>query len=117
MHLTPTILEAAYEFLRVTPPFSRWRLPHADEIQLNVIAALDIEGHHVHCRGQSNAISVSKRWIRHSHTLLLVMGHEMIHLKQALHKTESPRAEHNTEFKRLAKLVCSLHGWNLKEFL
>jgi len=30
--LTPATLTAAYEFLRTTPPFKGWKLPHADEV-------------------------------------------------------------------------------------
>ena len=36
LRLTPEILEGAYEFLRATPPFRGWRLPHADEVEFVV---------------------------------------------------------------------------------
>ena len=31
LRLTPDMLAAAYDFLRTTVPFSRWRLPEADD--------------------------------------------------------------------------------------
>ena len=41
MKLTPGILEAAYEFLRTTPPFKGWKLPSGVDITFRVIKKLD----------------------------------------------------------------------------
>ena len=30
LHLTPDLLEGAYEYLRLSPPFREWRLPDGD---------------------------------------------------------------------------------------
>ena len=35
--LTPDMLESAYEYLRVSPPFCRWGLPHADHVMFRVL--------------------------------------------------------------------------------
>ena len=43
--LTPEMLEGAYEYLRVSPPFSRWGLPHADHVMFRVLGAKDRFGH------------------------------------------------------------------------
>ena len=43
--LTPEMLENAYEYLRVSPPFCRWNLPHADQAMFRVMGAKDRFGH------------------------------------------------------------------------
>src|SRR5262245_58229754 len=39
--LTPEMLEGAYEYLRVSPPFCSWDLPHADQVMFRVLGAKD----------------------------------------------------------------------------
>src|SRR5258708_16268586 len=39
--LTPEMLESAYEYLRVSPPFCHWDLPHADHVSFRVLRAKD----------------------------------------------------------------------------
>jgi len=51
----------------------------------------------------------------HTFTVLLTLAHEMIHLVQAIHKSDN-KNQHNAEFKRLAKRVCHLHGFDYKAF-
>ena len=43
--LTPEMLEGAYEYLRVSPPFCSWGLPHADQVMFRVLGARDRFGH------------------------------------------------------------------------
>jgi hypothetical protein len=43
--LTPEMLEGAYEYLRVSPPFCHWGLPHADHVSFRVLGAKDRFGH------------------------------------------------------------------------
>jgi hypothetical protein len=45
-----------------------------------------------------------------------VMAHEIIHLHQALVGMESPCAEHNAAFNKLAAQVCKTHGFDPKSF-
>ncbi len=111
MILTPDILVGAYEFLRQTPPFKRWKLPHADEVEFAV----------THQRGQQETgacfvlgdgrqrISLSAKAISHTHTLVAVMAHEMVHLYCNM---MGVRAEHGREFRECAEQVCSHHGFD-----
>ncbi len=116
--LTPEILEAAYEFLRNTPPFKGWKLPVGDEVEFTVTLLRDREGDHTTYRGTSDhVIRVSSNKIGHTASLVVVMAHEMIHAKQAVAKTFTANAEHNAEFRRLAKSVCKLHGFDPKTFV
>lgn len=116
--LTPAILEAAYEFLRSCPPFNRWKLPCGEEVEFCVILLKDREGDHTTYKGTTDhVIRVSSKRIGHTHSLVVVMAHEMIHARQAVTKTYTAGVEHNAEFRRLAAGVCKLHGFDPKTFV
>lgn len=114
LSLTPTTLEASYEFLKALLPFRRWKLPHVDEIEFRVTASEAIHGRYLDGQ-RHHVISVSAALTGHLVTLLETMAHEMIHLAQALDGTDSEN-EHNPDFKRRAKLVCRTHGFDPKSF-
>ena len=42
------------------------------------------------------------------------MAHEMIHLYQD--ETGTARGHHNPKFRKLAKRVCTIHGFDLESF-
>jgi SprT-like family. len=111
--LTPEIMEAAYEFLRFTPPFKNWRLPPGDDVVFHVSADMII-GYYT--RDHNHHIALSSKRIGTTALVMHIMAHEMIHLHQALRKTETRNTEHNAEFDRLAKRVATIHGWDFKEF-
>ena len=117
--LTPDMVAALYECLRQFPPFKRWKLPPADEIEFRVNNQRDSMGGYTrYCRSADHIVIVSALTIGHFATLACVVSHEMVHLKQAIDKTEPKRAGgHNTEFRRLSKQVCEIHGWDYKAFV
>jgi hypothetical protein len=118
LHLTPEMLAAAYEYLRTTPPFRRWGLPEADEIEFVVTQVLKPQAAYEKYRHvNEHRISVSNARIGTSANLIDVMAHEMIHLYQEIKKTTTGNTEHNAEFDRLAKLVCRHHGFDPKNFI
>lgn len=118
LRLTPEIIEGAYEFLRRTPPFKAWRLPHADDVEFVVSRHQAHLGYHRGIRRKlhSHEIGISEACVGHTATLLRTMAHEMIHQHQQRTRTETPNTEHNAEFKRLARIVCRRHGWDEREF-
>jgi hypothetical protein len=118
LRLTPEIIEGAYEFLRLTPPFKAWRLPHADEVEFVVSRHRSHVGYHRGPRRKvlMHEIGISETCVGHTNTLLRTMAHEMIHQHQQRCRTETPNTEHNAEFLRLAQIVCRHHGWDEKEF-
>ena len=116
MRLTPELLEACYEFLRVTPPFRRWDLPENYAVKFRVGKTRSHLGdYRWDGPRQRHMIMISGRRVAHTATLISVMAHEMIHLKQNCARTET-YAEHNANFKRLAKIVCLHHGFDPLEF-
>lgn len=118
--LTPEMLAAGYEYLRASPPFCRWKLPHSDEVAFAVSRHPVNLGAHQgkHANGTKHtSIEISVVTVGHTNTLLRVLAHEMIHLRQYLRREETPNTVHNAEFRRLAKSVCQLHGWDDRIFV
>lgn len=115
--LRPDMLAGAYDFLRTTPPFRGWRLPHSDEIEFKVTGDNQEHGHYNRYAGTNHHwIAMSGKTVGHTDTLLMYLAHEMIHLHQALAKLETRNATHNADFHRRARSVCRWHGWDLKLF-
>ncbi len=117
--LTPEMLESAYEYLRVSPPFCRWNLPHADHVMFRVMGTKDRFGHFRgrHRRASDDEfseIAISAGMVRSSDVLIATMAHEMIHLYQD--ETGTARGHHNPRFRKLAKRVCAIHGFDPESF-
>ena len=113
MKLTPIILEAAYGFLRDTPPFYRWGLPPEAEVTFRLGKVKWERGYYQWDKG--HIIGISGVCVGWTDALVRTIAHEMIHLYQCVRKTDT-RAEHNAEFRRLAKIVCRYHGFDPLEF-
>lgn len=118
--LTPEMLESAYEYLRVSQPFRGWNLPHADQVSFRVLGARDRFGHfrgrHKKAQGADgfSEIAISAKLVKSSDLLIATMAHEMIHLYQD--ETGNARGHHNPAFKKIAKRVCAIHGFDLESF-
>jgi len=118
--LTPEMLEGAYEYLRVSPPFCHWDLPHADHVSFRVLGAKDRFGHfrgrHRRARGDDefSEIAISAPLVNSTDMLISTMAHEMIHLYQD--ETGTARGHHNPKFRKLARRVCRIHGFDLESF-
>ena len=114
LRLTPAMLEAAYEYLRSTPPFRGWRLPHADDVEFRITDAIDYMGLWEK-NGVQHRISVSDRRVGHTKTLMVVMAHEMVHIRQDRDGTDKG-PDHNDAFRKHARRICRVHGFDPKEF-
>ena len=114
LHLTPEMLEAAYELLRTTPPFKRWRLPPAEEVEFHVTKHLDLRGDCVDA-GHAHVIRISGNCHGSLQKLLETMAHEMCHVRQAINDPDD-RAHHGSVFKKYAAQVCRVHGFDPKAF-
>ncbi len=122
LHLTPSVLCGAYDFLRTTQPFRRWMLPPMeglptlDGVTFRVMKTRHRQGlYKWDHRKNTHVISVSQGQVSHTRTLIVVMAHEMVHLYQNMRGTDT-RAQHNAEFYRLARIVCRCHGFDSAEF-
>lgn len=112
IRLSPAVLIGAYEFLRATPPFHRWKLPDSDDVEFRVVRE-PLYGFHQ--EGDHHIIGISEKKVGHTDTLIATMAHELIHLHQAM-KGTTDKGEHGPEFRKLAAQVCKLHGFDPKSF-
>jgi hypothetical protein len=114
LHLTPEILRAAYDYLRATPPFNRWKLPPADEVEFHVTRHKDRTGD---CEtgpaGQEPIIRISATLVGWTSSLMATMAHELIHVYL---DRKGVRAHHGAAFRRCAAQVCRRHGFDPKLF-
>ena len=101
--------------LRSFPPFSRWNLPPADEVEIRTPQRSDVLGEWSKWEGGHHIITISSKSHGHLITLIQTVAHEMIHAYQDI-KGTSNRAQHNAEFKRLAAQVCRVLGFDEKAF-
>ena len=113
--LTPKILEGAYEFLRTTPPFYRWKLPSGASIRFSVVRDPNLRGFYRRRKDGLVDIAISARATGHTDTLIETMAHEMIHLYQDIHG-QARDGQHNAGWKRAAERVCKVHGFDPKAF-
>lgn len=114
MHVTPDRVAAVYDCLRHFPPFCNWKLPSSEDIELHVSLQEDAFAVY-HRSGEQHGITISMTLVKNWQTLVESVAHEMVHLHQARAGTET-RAEHNREWRRLAKTVCDSFGWNKDNF-
>lgn len=112
------MLAAAYEYLRTTPPFCGWKLPHADEVEFSVTKHRDHEGGHTtYCNTNEHIIYVSNYHIKNTPDLMECIGHEMVHMRQDLTKTGAKRRnKHNAAFNKLNARFCKIHGLETEVF-
>jgi len=111
-------LAAAYDYLRTTPPFSRWNLPDSEEIIFSVSKTSRDFGWY-RFDGKRHCINASTGKIGQTNTLMEFMAHEMVHLHLEQTGVESRRGTpytHNAAFKRFAAQACKAHGFDPKAF-
>lgn len=121
LHITPELCALAYELLRATKPFAKWKLPPAAAVEFTVNRSMDTRGfytYHAHRKTKSvHEIGVSVNCIGNLKSLVEVMAHEMIHLEERISCTLTPGAMHNSAFMRKAKTVCRIHSMDFKLFV
>lgn len=116
--LSSEMLEACYDFLCTSPPFSGWNMPPGEDVKFFVGKASDCFAHY-QWDGSRHSITVSANSVAHTITLVNSMAHECIHLHLRATKQESKRGGpryHNAAFKRYAAQVCKHHGFDPKAF-
>lgn len=115
LHITPAMMEAAYDYLRTTPPFRRWKLPDGDGIEFHVTRDTATWGDCLEPgAGRPDwRLRVSGALIGHTSTLMALLAHEMVHMRQIL---RGQRPTHGALFQRLAAQVCRHHGFDPKLF-
>lgn len=107
--LTPEIMAAAYEYLKATPPFSRWGLPPAGALKFRPTKARSEAGHCEELDSGKICIGMSSVLHGHSNSILTTMAHEMIHVRQFTAGTPATRG---MLFQKMATQICRRHGFD-----
>jgi hypothetical protein len=111
--LTPEMVESAYDFLRGTPPFKRWKLPVPDDVVFHVTGARSHMAAYAPDGKKGHQIYVSAKMVGHTDTLLKAVAHEMAHMRQQVMGDRS--LAHNANFFRLTARIAKYHGFDPKE--
>lgn len=115
LDVTPDRAAAVYDMLRHFEPWHSLALPPAEEVEFHVRARRDCYAEYQHT-GTTHAILISAALIGGMDTLVSVMGHEMLHVAQHINGT-SNEAQHNREFRRLARIACHKCVWDERAFV
>ena len=116
--LSPEMLAAAYNYLKATPPFKRWKIPSSDKVIFKVTLNDEAFGWY-QWDGANHKITASIKAIGHTSTLMQLMAHEVIHLYLEELGRENKNGDtsvHNAMFRRLAARVCKYHGFDPRAF-
>jgi hypothetical protein len=127
LRITPAVLEAAYTLLRATAPFNRWKLPPADDVVFRVVRRVgnnpDIWAQHLSERQVNkpkiakgrHLIDVNETKVATLATLIPLMAHEIVHIRESMLISYTGEA-HGATFKKLAAEVCRHHGFDPRAF-
>jgi hypothetical protein len=121
IHITHELIEISYERLRMTAPFNKWKLPHADQVELHAVPIRgDASAEHyvladLEKKTEHHVIRVNPK--RHSSLAMLdaTLAHEMCHMRE--YDLGSRRVGcHGKVFHRLADQVCKHHNFDRGQF-
>jgi hypothetical protein len=116
--MTPESLAAAYDYLKTTPPFSKWNLPDSEDVLFKV-GKYRTDYASYRWDGKQHTISMSANAIGHTVTLFRYLAHEMIHLhleETGMESRTGGKDTHNAAFRKFAASVCRYHGFDVKAF-
>jgi hypothetical protein len=108
-------VRACYEFMATMPPFCQYKLPPSEEIEFQVVRDRTLHGWHKTASNKHHILAISENSVGHTSSLIYDVSHEMIHLLQA-EKGTSTNSAHNAEFRKIARAVCRLNGFDYRVF-
>lgn len=119
--LTPAVLEAAYNFLKATKPYSGWKMPDSSEIEFWVGRRRGEFGCYVSNGNKYpyHRIHVSAHMVKATHPLIATMAHEMVHVRDQILDPSWPHTDddgHGPKFQKMADMVCRIHGFDRSTF-
>jgi len=109
--LNSEMIEAAYEYLSATKPFSGWNLPHAEDMKFRVYKRRDRYADYRYKNGKHH-INVSSVLVGSHMTLLSTLAHEICHLHMNATACLDMRTPHGAGFSKLADQICKVHGFD-----
>lgn len=122
LRLTPQNIEDAYNYLKNTAPFNKWKLPDSDDVEFRVVHDPKLYAQYVYdleSTPHKHRIDISNALTKTTPVLMETMAHEMAHLRQRVSECCKPGRKsksHGKPFKELAEKICRAHGFNPKTF-
>jgi predicted metal-dependent hydrolase len=101
--ITPETVRAVYTMLLEFPPFSKWNLPAANKVTFVVAPLKSMWGD---LDPNTHTMRVSTVKVTTFLSLVTVVAHEMVHLKQDVSGRWPAKDAHNAHFTKLATRVC-----------
>lgn len=116
--LTAEMLEACYEFLKTTPPFTSWNMADGEDVKFGVSKKLKKTFAQYQWDGERHTVTIAAGSVGHTKTLIESLAHEMIHMHLEENGMESNGGTnfHNAAFRKFAAEVCKHHGFDPKAF-
>ena len=118
LYITPEMAEAAYNYLKTTPPFKRWGLPSSHKIEWMITRNNGYMGRCTSYNHTDNkfTIEISLVKVTNTESLIETMAHEMIHMRQRIVNGFKSSQGHGKDFQKMADQVCRKHGFNRDYF-
>lgn len=116
LHITPEIMENTYELLRISTPAFK-KLPHADEVEFQVVHMRKRQDQADHCyNGIRHIIRISLDKHKTLASLTMTMAHEMCHMREYQRGFRRVDVMHGRLFNSIANAVCRHHGFDRGQF-
>ena len=114
LHITPAMLEAAYDLLRQTPPFRRWGLPDPDDLEFRAVPLPNgDQGELAKLSDGSLRLTVNPERHKTIASMMMTLAHEVAHIRQHQLKKKD---HHGASFQKLAEAICKVHCWDRGQF-
>lgn len=108
--ITSEVLRSCYDLLRMTRPYTAWKLPPSSKVIFKVLVTKDLEGDFYRDKLGRPVIRVSRGKHHTLHAVILTVAHEMCHMH------DKSKSHHGAEFNRLADRVCRWHHFDRGQF-
>jgi hypothetical protein len=112
LRLTPELIAAFYDALRLAEPFRAWKLPPSGECRFKVNRNPKVCADFAVVNGVPT-YRISALRNGHLSTALSSVCHEMLHHRQA---QTCDREVHGPRFQKMAAKVCAVFGFDPKMF-
>lgn len=117
MQITPTLLtkqnlRKLYNCFITLPPFNEYKMPQGHKVTFEVINDNEVFGWFIN---DPPRIIIDSIMNKTSQQLIETLLHEMIHL-HLWYTKHNDFDQHDKKFKEIAKKVCKIYNYNLKEF-
>lgn len=116
IEITPEMVEACYEWLRLTPPFRAWKLPSGDGVEFRVTGHRDRSAHFRASLHPDVApeIATSVNGLHDYSQFVQAVAHELVHFYLDRRGMDD---NHGPNFLKAARRVCKHFGWEEKDFV